>query len=122
MVIDSDKDDDSEVNSAVNHTQTGSVCTPTQTSVSNKVDKKVINDGDDKVKRGRPKNPPGLLHAERKLTKNNEYVFFDVISHVIANDTNIKDFIRRMVIDDLDFGFNHRIDNHSFTDRFCNFE
>ena len=60
---DSEKDDDIEVNSAVNHSQTGSVSTPTQTSVSNKVDKKVIKDGDAKDKRGRPINPPGFVHA-----------------------------------------------------------
>ena len=98
---------DSEVNSAVNHTHTGSVSTPTQTSDSNKVDKKAINDGDDKDKRGKPKNPPGFVHADGKLTKNNKSVFFDVTSHDIANETNIKDLNRIMVIDDLNFGFNH---------------
>ena len=40
---------DSEVISAVNHTQTGSVST--QTSDSKEVDKKVINDGYDEDKR-----------------------------------------------------------------------
>jgi hypothetical protein len=45
-----------------------------------------------------------------KLTKNDKSVFFDVTSHVIANETNIKDSNRRMVIDDLDFRFNLRIE------------
>jgi hypothetical protein len=71
----------------------------------------VINDGGDEDKRGRPKNPPSFVHADGKLTKNDKSVFFDVTSHVIANETNIKDSNRRMVIDDLDFGFNHRINN-----------
>jgi hypothetical protein len=69
------------------------------------------NDGGDVDKRGRPKNPPGFVHADGKLTKNDKSIFFDVTSHVIANETNIKDSNRIMVIDDLDFGFNHRIYN-----------
>ena len=107
---DSEKDDDSEVNSAVINTQTGSVSNPTQTSDSKEVDKKVIKCGDDVDKRGRPKNPPGFVHADGKLTKNDKSVFFDVTSHVIANDINIKESNRIMIIDDLDFGFNLRID------------
>ena len=61
-------------------------------------------------KRGRPKNPPGFVHADGKITKNDKSVFFDVTSHVIANDINIKESNRIMIIDDLDFGFNLRID------------
>ena len=106
----SEMDDDSEVNSAVNNTQTGSVSNPTQTSDSKEVDKKVIKGGGDVDKRGRPKNPPGFVHADGKLTKNDKSVFFDVTSHVIANDINIKESNRIMIIDDLDFGFNLRID------------
>ena len=109
--LDSEKDDDSEVNSAVYHTQTGFVSPPTQTSVSNKVDKKVINHGDDKDKRGKPKNPPGLVHADGKLTKNDKSVPFDVTSHVITKDTNKKDSNRIILIDDIDFEFNHRLDD-----------
>ena len=68
--MDSEKDADSEVNSAVNHPQTGSISPPTQTSVPNKIDNKVINDDADKDNRDRPKNPPGFVHADGKLTKN----------------------------------------------------
>jgi hypothetical protein len=71
----------------------------------------VINHGDDKDKRGKPKNPPGLVHADGKLTKNDKSVPFDVTSHVITKDTNKKDSNRIMLIDDIDFEFNHRLDD-----------
>lgn len=42
------------------------------------------------------------MHADGKLTKNDKSVFFDVTSHVIANDRNMVDLNRMVVIDDLD--------------------
>jgi hypothetical protein len=59
----------------------------------------VIKGGGDVDKRGRPKNPPGFAHADGKLTKNDIFFFFDVTSHVIANDINIKESSRIMIIE-----------------------
>ena len=50
------------------------------------------------------------MHADGKLTKNDKSYYFDATGHVIANDINIKESNRIMIIDDLDFGFNLRID------------
>jgi hypothetical protein len=46
------------------HTQTGSVSTPTQTSISNKVDKTVTNDGHGEDKRHKPKRNPGFVEVK----------------------------------------------------------
>ena len=54
------------------------------------------------------KNPPGLEHADGKLTKNDKSYYFDT-GHFIANMTNIKNINRPRVFDKLDFGFNYGI-------------
>jgi hypothetical protein len=52
-----------------------------------------------------------FLIIRTHINKNDKSVFFDVTSHVIANDRNMIDSSRIMVIDDLDFGFNNRLDD-----------
>jgi hypothetical protein len=52
------------------------------------------------------KNPPGLVHAGGKLTKNDKSYYFDVTGHVIANVDNVTNKNRPKVFDKLDYGFN----------------
>ena len=53
------------------------------------------------------RTPPGLVHADSKLTKNDKSYYFDVTGHVIPNTKNMMDINRPKVFDNLDFGFNY---------------
>jgi hypothetical protein len=44
------------------------------------------------------KNPPGLVHADGKLTKNDKSYYFDVTGHVIANADNMTNKNRPKVL------------------------
>ncbi len=52
------------------------------------------------------RTPPGLVHADSKLTKNDKSYYFDVTGHVIANVDNMTNINRPRVFDKLDCGFN----------------
>ena len=86
--MDSERKFRSELNSAANETsQNVSVSPSTPNSDSVEVELEPQH-GKGKKK----KNPPGLVHADGKLTKNDKSYYFDVTGHVIANVDNITDY------------------------------
>ena len=96
------KDVRSEVNSAANDTsQNVSVSPPTPNSDSVEVELEPQHS-----KGKGKKNPPRLVLADGKLTKNDKSYYFDVTGHVIANVDNMTDKNRPKVFDNLDYGFN----------------
>ena len=100
--MDSEKEVRSEVNSAANDTsQNVSVSPPTPNSDSVEVELEPQHS-----KGKGKKNPPGLVLADGKLTKNDKSYYFDVTGHVIANVDNMTDKNRPKVFDNLDYGFN----------------
>ena len=52
------------------------------------------------------RTPPGLVHADSKLTKNDKSYYFDVTGHVIASVCNMTNINIPRVFDKLDRGFN----------------
>ena len=92
----------SEVYSVANETsQNVSVSPPTPNSDSVEVELEPQHS-----KGKGKKNPPGLVLADGKLTKNDKSYYFDVTGHVIANVDNMTDKNRPKVFDNLDYGFN----------------